>query len=264
MERAVTAGTVRRARRGIYVLPDLPEARLLAARVRGVLSHETAAHELGLPALLPPREVHLTVPRGRRHLDVPGAARLHFARLAPDDVTDGVTAPLRTVLDVATRLPFAEALALADSALRLDLVDGEELVAAAVASAGPGRPVRLRVARSATGLAANPFESGLRACLLDAGLTGFVPQYRVHGTPYRVDLADPARQVALEADSFAHHGSRGALHRDCTRYDELVRRGWLVLRFSWEHVMLQPDWVARVVADTCARRGPQRRQKSAS
>lgn len=71
------------------------------------------------------------------------------------------------------------------------------------------------MARSATGEAANPFESGLRACVLDAGHDGFIPQNRVPGTP--VDLADPLRRLVLEADGFAHHGSRQGLHRDCTR-----------------------------------------------
>jgi len=46
-----------------------------------------------------------------------------------------------------------------------------------------------------------------------------------------------------EADSFEHHGHRSALVADCRRYNELVVRGWLVLRFAWEHVMFDPDWV---------------------
>jgi very-short-patch-repair endonuclease len=263
LDAALAGGAVRRARRGVYVLPELPEAHHLAAAVRGVVSHETAARELGLATLLPPAEVQLTVPRGRRHVRVPAGVRVHYAHLDDEELTSGTTSPLRTVLDVATRLPLAQALAVADSALRDDLVGARELVEAALRSAGPGRPRRIRVARLADPEAANPFESGLRACVLEAGHQGFVPQYRVPCTPHRVDLADPGRRIVLEADSFAHHGSRGDLHRDCTRYDELVRRGWVVLRFSWEHVMFQPDWVAQVVTDTCVRRGPQRRQKSA-
>ena len=44
----------------------------------------------------------------------------------------------------------------------------------------------------------------------------------------------------LEADSFEFHGERAALSRDCERYDELVARDWLVLRFTWEQVMHRP------------------------
>jgi very-short-patch-repair endonuclease len=70
----------------------------------------------------------------------------------------------------------------------------------------------------------------------------------------RVDLGDPTRKIALEADSYAHHGTREGLVRDCRRYDELVRSGWLLLRFSWEHVMFEPGWLASIVTDTCALR----------
>jgi very-short-patch-repair endonuclease len=48
-----------------------------------------------------------------------------------------------------------------------------------------------------------------------------------------VDLGDPARKIVAEADSFEYHGSREALARDCRRYDELVARGWRVLRYAW-------------------------------
>jgi very-short-patch-repair endonuclease len=110
------------------------------------------------------------------------------------------------------------------------------------------------VARWAHGAAANPFESGLRAIVVDAGWATFVPQFAVPGTPYEVDLADPTRRICLEADSFAHHASRGALRNACRRYDELGRLGWLVLRFAWEQVMFEGPWVGEVVSDCCRRR----------
>jgi very-short-patch-repair endonuclease len=65
-----------------------------------------------------------------------------------------------------------------------------------------------------------------------------------------VDLADPELKIAVEADSFEHHGSRAALVRDCERYDALSAAGWTVLRFTWEHVMSRPDWVTATVRAT--------------
>jgi very-short-patch-repair endonuclease len=62
------------------------------------------------------------------------------------------------------------------------------------------------------------------------------------------------RRVALEADSFAHHGSRQALREDCRRYDELLRAGWLVVRLAWEHVAFDAPWVAALVRDVVASR----------
>jgi very-short-patch-repair endonuclease len=39
----------------------------------------------------------------------------------------------------------------------------------------------------------------------------------------------------------------GPAHADARRYDLLTVNGWLVLRFSYEHVMTQPDFVRRVL-----------------
>jgi hypothetical protein len=87
--------------------------------------------------------------------------------LAADDRADGVTTPVRTVIDCA-RLPFDEALPIADSALRSGLVTREELDVVQVRGAGAGS-VR-RVLRHADGRAANPFESVLRARAIEVGL----------------------------------------------------------------------------------------------
>jgi very-short-patch-repair endonuclease len=65
-----------------------------------------------------------------------------------------------------------------------------------------------------------------------------------------------------EADSFTWHGSRGALRRDCRRYNALAVRGWTVLRFPWEDVMHAPAHVRRhleLAARQAQARGPARR-----
>jgi very-short-patch-repair endonuclease len=254
LECAGRSGDVVRVARGLYALPTLPAPHLEAARARGVLSHESAAQALGLETVFPPRAVHVTCRRGAK----PPPRRLvvvHRAELDEHEVSGPVTSTVRTVLDCASTLPFVEALAVADSALRADPDLASSLRAAAVASRGPGRARRLLVTRWMSPLAANPFESALRGLVLGAGWQGFVPQLEIR-TPtgsVRVDLADQARRVCLEADSFTWHGSRAALARDCRRYDELVRAGWVVLRFAWEQVMFEPEWVVAAVRDVCAR-----------
>ena len=52
----------------------------------------------------------------------------------------------------------------------------------------------------------------------------------------------------IEADSFEFHGRRKALKSDCERYNAFVGPGWTVLRFSWEHVMFEPDYVRSAMA----------------
>ena len=70
----------------------------------------------------------------------------------------------------------------------------------------------------------------------------------------RPDLVDERLELALEADSFAWHGGREALHRDANRYNAFVAAGWAVLRFSWEEVLLHPDRVRSTLEAVVARR----------
>ena len=252
---AVAGGEILRPSRGVYTLPELPSAARAVAVSRGVLSHESAARFWQLSTLLEPEQVHVTVPRGARPVNA-AKIRVHRSALADHDVHERVTSPLRTVLDCAASLPFAEGLAIADSALQRELLDHDELIAQAQRAGGRGRQAKLAVATHADGRAANAFESGLRAIVIEAGLTGFEPQVPIT-TPRlkaRVDLADVGRRIVLEADSFAFHGTRTALERDCRRYDELTLAGWLVLRFAWEHVMFEAGWVREVVREACALR----------
>ena len=254
LQRALREGDVVHAARGVYALPELPPARAVAVRARGVLSHASAASHYGLKMVAAPGAVHVTVPHGRRPEPIDGV-RHHYRTLSPDDVTRwGVTTPLRTVLDCAAVMPFREALAVADSALRDDLVLPDELRAGAAVLQGPFSAGPKRVALLADGRAANPFESALRAVLLDAGITAFVPQVTVRATQTtaRVDLADERLRLVVEGDSYTFHGGRAAFSRDCRRYDELVRARWTVLRFTWEHVMFDDAWLVDVVRDVVA------------
>ena len=169
-----------------------------------------------------------------------------------------MTSRVRTVVDCCLDLPFDEALAVFDSALRSGLRRRE--VTEAVLSLGKLQRRRvLALARVASHRAANPFESVLRALAIQAaGPLGayFEPQHRIRYDDYyaRVDLGSHDLRLVLEAESFEFHGDRAALTRDCVRYTELGSRGWLVLRFTWEQVMFQQDWVRRKIAMTVKRR----------
>ena len=239
IRRALDRGRIVRVGRGLYVLPDLSAPRTAAASVGGVLSHLSAAREMGLAVLRTPDPIHVTVPRGS-HRSSPAGVRLHHAPLRPDEIRRTATAPLRTVVDCAVALPFAEALAVADSALRQGLLGRQDLLEAVAERRGPGRAKLRRVAEHASDEAASALESGLRAAVIDAGIEGFLPQLRIRLPGHRtvaVDLGDPSRKIALEADSYTHHGGRREFRMDCRRYNELVCAGWLVLRFPWEDVL---------------------------
>ncbi len=236
----------------MYALSALGEAERLALTGRAVLFGRSAALAHGLGVLHRPESVELAVPRGRRTRKVPGTVVATRLLPAADLVANGAvqaTSVARTVLDCAAALPFAEGLAIADSALRLGKVSPDQLVEAAGRWVGRNRRAQQRVLQAMDGRASNAFESGLRAACLEAGVV-MEPQVWIPTArgDYRVDLAKQWVLVA-EADSFEWHGGRDALHRDCTRYNELVRAGCTVLRFSWEHVMFERAWIGEVVSD---------------
>ena len=250
---AVDAGRLVRVTRGTYALPSLRPEFAAAARLGGVVSHASAAQLIGLALVRPPESIHITVPHGSARRERPPGVVVHQARRWPDgDVELGMTAALRTVLDCATTMPFPEALAIADSALAQSYLHKERLAAAARARPGAGRRRRLRVAQAADRRADNPFESVLRAVLLAAGLTMFEPQGEIWlgRRLLRPDLVDRAARIAIEADSFAFHGSPQDLERDCERYDTLTAAGWTVLRFAYRQVMARPEWVVATVRAT--------------
>lgn len=135
---------------------------------------------------------------------------VHRRGLAPGEVDGDVTTPLRTVLDCCLTLPFREAVA----------------------------------------VAADPFESVLRADLVTAGLDTSTPQLEIitrSGHRMVVDLGDPRRRVVIEAEGFRWHGDPRSLIEDCRRYDDLIADGWLVLRFAFDHVMFDSAWIVETV-----------------
>jgi very-short-patch-repair endonuclease len=189
---------------------------------------------------------------------------MHWRDLDADDVTDGwVTTPVRTVIDCCLDLPFAEALAVFDSSWRAGLKP-KEVQLVALRLPRRHRDKVLGVARVADPRAANPFESVLRAIAMDVPGLSVVPQVVIRDSRFyaRVDLADENLRIVVEADSYEFHATRKAFDRDCRRYNGLVTRGWLVLRFSWEQVMFEPEVVAAALAATVELRQVRRRRRT--
>lgn len=247
LKQALRLGEIDQVGRGWFALPTASEARREAASLSAVVCLRSAAAHHGWALKQQPEMPEVAVPRGRR-VTAARRERIHvvWMDLAADDLEDGVTTPLRTVIDCARRLPFDEALAVADSALRSGLVTREELSAVRVQGAGAAA-VR-RVLEHADGRAANPFESVLRALAIEAGLD-VEPQLALDlGTGViHPDLTDTSRRLVLEADSWTHHATRSGHRHDCARYNLMVLQGWLVLRFTWEQVMGEQAYVRWVL-----------------
>lgn len=235
------------------------EAAVEAARMLGGVVHGLSAALLwGWSVKHVPPLPQVTVARGRRisKRKRHGVA-LRRLDLPPGHIEGHVTCRLRTVEDCLRRLPFDEALCVADSALRSG-VGAEELESMALRALGPGSIRVRRVVACADGRAANAFESCLRAIALQVDGLEVTPQVPIRDPDFlgRPDLVDERLRIVIEADSFEWHGQRSALEADAQRYNRFLVNGWLVLRFSWEDVMLHPEVVREVLEAAVAERLP--------
>ncbi len=184
---AARTGVLLRRERSIYALPEEPPPaqglRAVAARLKSVVSHESAALWWGLPLAHDPVGWHLTVPRcrGRRSDSVRGVV-LHRRDLADSDVVrrDGlyVTTVVQTVLDCARTLQLDQAVAVADSALRMGRLRREQLLEEARRlPSGPGRRKAVEVALLSDPRAGSVLESLTRVLLCTSGLAPTHVQY---------------------------------------------------------------------------------------
>ena len=250
LQDALEAGQLVRVNRGRYTVPGVHEGTAQALRFSGHVCLVTAALSYGWEVKSVPVVPQVAVPKDRR---LGAGARALIAPIWTDlthsEVKGLSTNETKTLEMCGRRLPFDEALSIADSALRHGFLR-RELLRLAEAARGPGSARLRRVASQADHRAANPFESVLRAIALDVSGLDVEPQVRIRGEldlDVRADLVDRKLRLVLEADSFAWHGDRTALRRDARRYDLLVLNGWTVLRFAWEDVMHDPDWVRSVL-----------------
>lgn len=67
------------------------------------------------------------------------------------------------------------------------------------------------------------------------------------GRLVHLDAAYPEARVAIELDGAAFHGSRAARERDLQRDSALAALGWVVLRFSYERLMRDPEGCRREI-----------------
>ena len=235
----VDRGGIARMGRGRYALREVVDGRRVAMQLAGTLAGPSAAQVHGWGVAHPPDRPWVSFPRNRK-LTAEQKALVHLIRTS---VRGTVTPPLQTVLDCARRLSFADALAIADSALRKGDVGIVELLVAAARVRGKGAGGCRRVAEHATLLAASPMVSVLRALALEVEGLAVVPQVpiacRVHrpSRPRRPETPHRARgrHVAL---SWLDTGAVQSRFRALT---QLTAAGWLVLRFTHQEVMTDPE-----------------------
>jgi very-short-patch-repair endonuclease len=250
LDRAVQAGDVVRDARGRYALPGAEEAVRVAAALGGVVGLSDAALHHGWAVKVVPKVPHVVLSRGRKVPEGVGAVIIR-AELRPSEVDGHWTSREKTLEQCLRRLPFAEALCVADSARR-EGVGQEVLERMAERAKGPGAAQLRRVVAACTPDAANPFESCARAIALDVPGLDARPQVVLEGLGFRADLVDERLRIVIECDSFEWHGKKSALESDARRYNVMVADGWIVLRLVHHDVMNSPDEVRDLLVGVVA------------
>jgi very-short-patch-repair endonuclease len=253
----VASGRLHRVQRCVYAVgrPELTRrgqwmAAVLSCGPRAALSHATAAAlwemrperggrsepiEVSVPANARPRRSGMRVHRRRR--------------LPPADVTrrDGipVTSPVRTLIDLAARLPAAQLEAVINAADKRDLIDSETLRAVLEQrSTQRGVAALVKVLdRRTVRLTDSELERRFAPLAARAGLSP--PQTGRYVNGYKVDFFWPELGLVVETDGLRYHRTPAQQARDRERDQAHAMAGLTPLRFTHHHVTFEPG---RVVA----------------
>lgn len=256
IDRLVARCFLHRVLHGVYAVghPGLAPlaaeaAALLYAGDDTVISHASAAAIWGLcPS---PAQVSAIV-IGRHVRPQPGVV-VHRARTF--DVRDvslhcglPVTAPARTLLDLAADAAREDLERALNEARVLRLVDDRKLTAAlqrAGRRPGTGRLRALLRSGDLPGFTRSESERRLAQVLRGAQLRPTCLNTIVEGC--EVDALFAPERVVVEVDGFATHGTRAAFERDRRRDQILVAAGYTVIRVTWRQLMEEPlAFVARL------------------
>jgi hypothetical protein len=212
------------------------------------------------------QDVTVTGRHARRISDI----RIHRPRrIGLADITRigviPVTAPARTLLDLAATLTAPALEEAVDAALRRELVRVDRMLARLNSDETRGRRGRGRLRaflcdRSSAGSTGSALETRFVRLLARAGLPKPIRQHELRdpdGTFIaRVDFAYPKALIAIEVDGYAFHSGRNRWQADRTRQNRIADAGWLVLRFTDLDLRERPAEIVRIVATARARRLP--------
>jgi hypothetical protein len=261
-------GLWRELTRGVYASTTTPLCTLSWERSamrsypgRAVLSHVSGARAWVIPVPGDDDRAWMSV-EARSRWVLPENVRAVRTRHMPRAWTRdnlSVTPPARTVVDLAMCFP-RDVLrdALADVlGRRLCLINHVQEEMDRLTRRKGHAALRETVAEFRP-----EFESVLEelvaAGLARRGVSGLEPQHVVRDASGhslgRVDFADPALRLAIEADGWAYHGSREQQAQDKRRDRRLAKAGWLVLRFTSEEILNNLDAViAEILAVRASR-----------
>jgi very-short-patch-repair endonuclease len=249
--------------RGVYLVDRVamePLGDELAAVLHlggyGVLSHRSAALVWGL--LGGTASVALTVV-GKEARPRHGLKLYRVAHLDRSDLRlrNGlpVTAPARTLIDLAAEEPDAELEQAVAVAFDRGLSSPEE-IEAAIARAprrrGVARIRQLLETGSASGYTRSKAERRMRALLRSAELPQPRANVPMHG--YVADFLWREQRLIVEVDGYLFHSSRAAFEHDRKRDQCFAAAGYVIVRVTWRQLEREPYAVIARIAQAIGAR----------
>jgi hypothetical protein len=230
-------------------------AAVLACAPVAVLSHQSAAALWGIHNERR-GDIHVSVPRWTGHRQA-GILAHRRKTLRTKDVTRRhnipVTAPILTLIDLATCIPAGPLEAAINEADKLDRVDPLTLRLALDQHRGRRgtRPLRAILDRGTFVLTDSQLERYFLPIAARAGLP--VPQTQRHVNGFRVDFYWPDLGLVVETDGLRYHRTAQEQARDRLRDQAHTAAGLTHLRFPHWQVRHDPKHVERTLR-TVARR----------
>ena len=266
--RRIHTGAWERVHPGVYVVGGGQPTRdrelwaaVLAAGRGAVVTHESAALLHGAERL-PLRPITLTNPHGSHHRlssvvvhqidDLIDAHRTTRLRLP-------VSTPARSVVELGATQSVEVVGRVADDLVRLKKTTYIGIGGVLAAVTRPGKPgiqvVAAILDERGDGFVppASELERAMFAAIEAGGLPSPECQIPLPGRGPIAGIADAGyrrAQVILEADGRRWHDRVEAARRDRERDAQVVRAGWVPLRFLYEHIVGDPAGMCDVVRET--------------
>ncbi len=263
------AGSIRRLHRGVFLVgpllaPHTAEmAAVLASGGHGLVSHTSAASLWALGAARAAGEPVEIVRAGTSRACHPGIRVHRTAGLEAEDraVVNAipVTAPVRTLVDLAGVVGSGELERAVARAEREGLVTREALLARVARSGGRRGIVALRRLLGIPGgpaLTRSEAEAAFLALVREAGLPA--PEANAPFGRYELDFLWRAEGVAVEVDGFRSHSTRPRFEGDRRKDARLLAAGIKVLRVTWRQIADDAVATAVQVGQALARAGAER------
>lgn len=266
--RRLRSGEWERALPGVYVVTGAPRTRklelwvaVLAAGEGAVVSHESAARVHGSTGVSP-HPITLTARHGSHHR-LPGVTVHQIDDVAPRHrMTVGglpVVTAARSVVDLSSRLALDRLGDVADDLVQRRSTSWPAIGAVfrdVVRPGKPGMPTLAALLDDRCGTSVPP-DSKLERALFTALAAGGLPvpvrqmwlpgRGRVRGL---VDAAYPDARIVIEADGRTYHMRLRDMRRDRERDAQVVRAGWVPMRFMYDQVLDGPAAVCSDIRET--------------